>query len=230
MFRSLDLERKRSFRYASGEQSIPFWQNKEIAMNEVEPVTTWTVLDDAHEALRNVVSSIGSSDWQRPTPCDQWNVTQVFQHATGDQLAWASAVTGEQGPTENPFTPSGQLAVPAGPMLESALRAASSAWAKIAVDIEDAPTPLPQGSLPAPIAVGACALDAAVHAWDIAVATGQPSPLTAALAESLMPAATTIVELLRSYGAYGPALPPEPSDDAVAALLKYLGRRPDWSA
>jgi uncharacterized protein (TIGR03086 family) len=199
-------------------------------MSEVETVTRWTVLDDAHEALRSVVSWIGNSDWQRPTPCDQWNVTQVFQHATGDQLAWASAVTGGQGPTENPFTPSGRLDVPAGPMLESALRAASSAWETIASDVDGAPTPLPQGPLPALIAVGACALDAAIHAWDIAVATGQPSPLTPELAESLMPAATTIVELLRSYGAYGPALPAEPSDDAAATLLRYVGRRPDWSA
>ncbi|MGI5151672.1 hypothetical protein ACQEVC_35830 [Plantactinospora sp. CA-294935] len=33
------------------------------------------------------------------------------------------------------------------------------------------------------LAAAACALDAAVHAWDIAVVTGQPTPLTVALAE-----------------------------------------------
>jgi len=199
-------------------------------MNEVETVTRWTVLDDAHEALSNVVSWMGTADWQRPTPCDQWTVAQVFQHATGDQLAWAAAVTGEQGPTDNPFTPSGHLDSPAGPMLKTALRAASDAWATIAPEVDDAPTPLPQGALPAPIAVGACALDAAIHAWDIAVATGQPSPLTPELAWALMPAAQRIVELLRPFGVYGPALTPEPSDDPAATLLRYLGRNPEWSA
>jgi len=27
-----------------------------------------------------------------PTPCTNWTVTQVLQHAAGDQLAWAAAV------------------------------------------------------------------------------------------------------------------------------------------
>jgi hypothetical protein len=51
---------------------------------------------------------------------------------------------------------------------------------------------VPPGKLPAPVGAAACALDTAVHARDIAVVTGQPSPLT--------------------------------------ALLRYLGRRPDWTA
>jgi hypothetical protein len=53
---------------------------------------------------------------------------------------------------------------------------------------EAAPTPFPPvPQLPAQLAAAACALDAAVHAWDIAVATGQPSPLTAELANSSSP-------------------------------------------
>ncbi|GAA0924646.1 hypothetical protein GCM10009558_036890 [Virgisporangium aurantiacum] len=88
------------------------------------------------------------------------------------------------------------------------------------------PTPLPQGALPAWLAAGACALDAGVHAWDIAVATGQPSPLTPELAGPLMVAARAIVEPLRAYGAYAPALPAADGDDEVAALLRYLGRKP----
>jgi uncharacterized protein (TIGR03086 family) len=92
------------------------------------------------------------------------------------------------------------------------------------------PTPLPQGALPAWLASGACALDAAVHAWDIAVATGQPSPLTPGLARELLVTARHIVEPLRAFGAYAPALPEQAGDDEVAALLRYLGRRPDWAA
>lgn len=97
-------------------------------------------------------------------------------------------------------------------------------------DAEQVPVPLPQGPMPAWLAAGACALDAAVHAWDIAVATGRPSPLTPEMAVPLMEVATRIVEPLRAYGAYAPAI--ETGDDArddagaVAALLAYLGRRP----
>jgi hypothetical protein len=54
------------------------------------------------------------------------------------------------------------------------------------------PSPLPIGPLSAEVAAGACALDAAVHAWDIAVATGQPSPLPDELAEALLAVAKEI--------------------------------------
>jgi hypothetical protein len=48
-----------------------------------------------------------------------------------------------------------------------------------------------------------------------------------------MPVAASIVEPLRAFGAYAQALDAEAlgvqTDDA-AALLCYLGRRPDWTA
>jgi Mycothiol maleylpyruvate isomerase N-terminal domain len=49
------------------------------------------------------VLGVADNDWDRPTPCDQWNVTQVLQHAAGDQLAYAAAITGGSGPSENPL-------------------------------------------------------------------------------------------------------------------------------
>ena len=82
------------------------------------------------------------------------------------------------------------------------------------------PTPLPQGKLPAEVGAVACALDAAVHAWDIA------SPLGAELGRPLLVVARQIVEPLRAYGAYAPAIDPAPEADEVAALLSYLGRDP----
>ncbi|MEK8229222.1 epoxide hydrolase N-terminal domain-containing protein [Oerskovia sp. M15] len=68
------------------------------------------------------------------------------------------------------------------------------------------PTP-PHGDLPAPTAAGAAALDAAVHAWDVAVAIGRKAPFDDALAAELLVVAREIVEPLRQYGAYAPALP-----------------------
>jgi Mycothiol maleylpyruvate isomerase N-terminal domain len=75
----------------------------------------------------------------------------------------------------------------------------------------------------------AAALDAAVHAWDLAAAAGLPSPLTAGLSGRLTPIARAIVEPLRDYGVYAAALTPVPGDDETAALLRYLGRAPEWT-
>jgi uncharacterized protein (TIGR03086 family) len=163
-----------------------------------------------------------------PTPCASWTVTQVLQHAAGDQLAWAAALGTGTGPGYDPFDPSGTLSGSPDELLAPAIAAAETVWSSIADGDPSVPTPLPQGPLPATTAAAACALDAAVHAWDVAVALGMPSPLTSELAAQLLPAAHEIVELLRQYGAYGPELPAEAGDDSAAELLRYLGRNPNW--
>jgi uncharacterized protein (TIGR03086 family) len=205
------------------------WHEGIHAMSEIT-ATGWDLPDAAHRALRWAVLGVAGQDWNQPTPCSQWNVTQVLQHAAGDQLAWAAAITGGPAPSENPFTPSGHLDGAPQALAEQALQASASAWAAVSEDAPNVPTPLPQGALPARLAAGAFALHVAVHAWDLAVATGQNSPLTPDLARPLMTVAASIVEPLRAYGAYAPALERRTEEDEVAVLLRYLGRRPDWTA
>ncbi len=185
-----------------------------------------TLLVDSHTALRTAVAGVGADGWDLPTPCEKWTVTQVLQHAAGDQIGYAAAITGGPWPTEDPFSPSGRLDQEPTAYLGAALAASAAAYESVALDAEQVPTPLPQGAMPAWVAAGACALDAAVHAWDIARATGQPSPLTAEMAQQLRAVAGEIVEPLRAYGAYATVVPGEPGDDEVAALLRYLGRQP----
>lgn len=194
------------------------------------------VLEQAHQALRAAVRGAGPADLRLPTPCGKWDVAQVLQHAVGDQLAFAAFLTGGPGPAEDPFAPSGELGDEPGVLLEPALTAAAAAWAEAPAAAEEVRVPVPPNTMTPELGRGACALDAAVHAWDIAVALGRPSPLTADLAAALLPTARQIVEPLRNFGAYAPAL--EPGTDPAGAsaaegpsgeLLRYLGRRPDWS-
>lgn len=193
------------------------------------PTSGWTVLDTAHEALCNVVRAVDAQDLDRATPCVDWNVTQVVQHAAGDQLAYASAITGEPGPDFDPFAPSGKLDASPMDLLDPCVSACAAAWATVDRNAAEVPVPVPPGSLKPATGAGAAALDAAVHAWDIAVATGRPSPLTPGLARDLLAVATQIVEPLRPYGAYAAAIE-HTGDDDVAALLRYLGRDPGWTA
>ncbi|MBV9208531.1 MAG: TIGR03086 family protein [Actinobacteria bacterium] len=198
-------------------------------MNEII-LTGWDVLDEARGMLRAAVAGVPADGWPRPTPCAEWNVIQVLQHAALDQRAWGAAVGGTESPGENPFAPSGQLGDEPLAYAEAALAASAPAWAPVSEDAGPVPTPLPSGPMPPADAAAAAALDAAIHAWDIAVATGQGSPLTPELARALTPVARRIVEPLRQYGAYAQALEPEPGADDAAALLCYLGRRPGWTA
>ena len=191
------------------------------------PGTTWNVMTDSLDLLQAAAAMISDTNTKAPTPCADWTVTQVLQHAAGDQLAWSAALGVGSGPAENPFAPSGLLDGSAADLLTPALAAARTAWAGIGHDQPAVPTPLPQGELPAEVAAAACALDAAVHAWDIAAALGQPEFLADELAAQLLPA-RTIIEPLRQYGAYAAALAPQPGDGVAAELLRYLGRDPQW--
>jgi uncharacterized protein (TIGR03086 family) len=187
------------------------------------------VMTQALELLTAAGSAVTEAGRDAPTPCTEWTVTQVLQHAAGDQLAWAAALGTGAGPDGNPFEPSGAFDGRLDELVGPAVAVAETAWAAIADDEGPVPTPLPQGALPAGTAAAACALDAAIHAWDVAVATGQPSPLTGDLASQLDPAARATAEPLRGF-AYAAALPAQPGDDPAAALLRYLGRNPHWTA
>jgi uncharacterized protein (TIGR03086 family) len=189
---------------------------------------TCTVIAESLALLRSTAKAITDASREAPTPCSAWTVTQVLQHAVGDQLAWAAALGAGTGPSENPFEPSGRLEGSVADLIEPALTVARTAWAGIRDDNDAVPTPLPQGPLPAPAAAAACALDAAVHAWDISAALGRPGSLPDQLAARLLPTARAIVEPLRQFGAYAAALPPRPDDDSRAELLRYLGRDPHW--
>ncbi|WP_327110009.1 TIGR03086 family metal-binding protein [Nocardia sp. NBC_01730] len=211
--------------------------NATTAATTLRPV--WRdVLASSYRALETVVASVEDDQWQLPTPCSEWDVTQVVQHAAGDQLAYAACLGIGDGPADNPFAPSGAVDGSPSDLVHEAIEQTSAAWATVADDSETVPTPLPHGALATPVAAVMCALDAAVHAWDIAIATRQPSPLTDDLAAHLLTAARTvhpapgsgeqaeIVEPLRQWGAYAPIVEGAADDTAIAALLRYLGRDP----
>lgn len=189
---------------------------------------TFPVLTAALEALRSTAAAVTAEQLDDPTPCADWTVAQVLLHAAGDQHAWAAAVASAEPPAYNPFQPPARPDGTVGELIAAAVGAATGAWA--GVDPDGAvPTPLPPfPTMPALLAATACALDAAVHAWDIAVATGQPSPLNAELADQLQPAADATADTLRGF-AYAAALPGSSGDGAAARLLRFLGRDPSWS-
>ncbi|MGW4325669.1 TIGR03086 family metal-binding protein [Nocardia sp. NPDC004573] len=195
------------------------------------------VLADSHRALESVVAGVRADQWHLPTPCSEWDVTQVVQHAAGDQLAYAKSLGIGDGPADNPFAPSGTIDGTPADLVRAAIEQTAFAWTTVDDATDTVPTPLPHGALATPVAAVLCALDAAVHAWDIAIATGQPSPLTDELAAHLLTAARAthpapgtgetaeITEPLRQWGAYA-AIVDGPSDGALGELLRYLGRDP----
>lgn len=192
--------------------------------------TGWPVLDSALGLLRSAASSLTPATYDRPTPCQEWSAAQVLEHAALDQLIWAAQVGPAPAPEGDAFAPTGRLEPSPDRLVDSVIDTAALSWSTVAPARTDVPTPLPQGPMPAATAAAACALDAAIHAWDLQVALGGPSPLTDDLAEQLLPVARGFVEPLRQYGVFAAALPGTPDDGPADTLLRYLGRNPRWQA
>jgi uncharacterized protein (TIGR03086 family) len=185
-----------------------------------------SVLAASYRGLTEVVGVVGEGQWQLATPCADWNVTQVIQHAAGDQLVWARSLGIGVGPGFDPMAPSGAIDGTATDLVRSAVDQVEAAWATVSDDAETVPTPFPHGDLPTPVAATMCALDAVVHAWDLAVTIGTPSPLDDELAGHLLATAPGLVDQMRNWGVYAAVIDAGPDDTTVDTLLRYLGRNP----
>ncbi|MFF2930309.1 TIGR03086 family metal-binding protein [Streptomyces mirabilis] len=186
------------------------------------------LLTRAHTYLSEVAAAVPERAWGSPTPCSEWTVRQVLNHARLDQQAYGAAITGTGWPDSDPFRPADALDADAQAALEKVLRGVADAYAQLSADSPEVATPL--GPLPFPLAAAAAAMDAAVHAWDIAVATGQDAPLEEELAEGIRLAADRLADHLRdAYGVFAAARAVPATAGRAEALLAFLGRDPHWT-
>src|SRR5687767_504294 len=134
---------------------------------------TFDVLTTSLDALRSAADGVASDQLGQPSPCSEWTVGQVLMHAAGDQHAWAATVGSADMPTYNPFDPPQDVEGGTAEAVRAAVEVAARTWADVDASSESLPTPLPPVPTLAPeLAAAAAALDAAIHAWDVAVATG----------------------------------------------------------
>ncbi|MFG2821605.1 TIGR03086 family metal-binding protein [Kitasatospora sp. NPDC048365] len=193
-------------------------------------VDGFELLADAHDYLLAAVRGVPADAWGAATPCSEWTVRQVFNHARLDQQALTMQITGEA-PASDPFEPADALdgdAPDPAAGLAALLGAAMKAWESERA-AESVPTPM--GPMPAAAGAAVAALDAALHGWDIARATGQELPLTEALAVGLEGPAGQIVDFVReSFGKFGPVVEVPAQASRADRLLAFSGRDPYWSA
>ncbi|MFE7185377.1 TIGR03086 family metal-binding protein [Streptomyces erythrochromogenes] len=189
-------------------------------------VDGFKLLADAHGYLLTAVRGVPAEAWGDPTPCTEWTVRQVLNHARLDQQALVMQITGVA-PASDPFEPEDATAGDPVAELAAVLAATAAAW-ESRRDDESVPTPM--GPMPAGVGAAAAALDAGIHAWDIARATGQDLPLTEEMAEALEDIAARIVDFVRdSFGKYAPPLVLAEGAGRAEQLLAFTGRDPRWS-
>jgi uncharacterized protein (TIGR03086 family) len=186
-----------------------------------------TVGHDVVELHRRAVSAFGErvegvSDaaWRQPTPCNEWDVRALVDHLVVENL-WVPPLVAGKRIDEVTDIPDGEVL---GDDPQRAWdRSAAAALGAAEGASPDATTHLSFGDVPTAEYLWQLTIDALVHAWDLARATGQNETFDADLVAACADWFDGVEDAYRAAGVIGPAVDPD-SDDALARLLGRLGR------
>ena len=187
------------------------------------PPTPGELYVKAMVATREYVDAIRDDQWQLPTPCTEWNVRQVTNHLIGENL-WARELFQGKTIAEVGSALDGDLTGndPAAAFRESVTAASDAVTPPGAME---AVCHLSFGDHSGADYANQLFMDALIHGWDIATATGQDTRLQPDLVQACMPVAEEMTRRFRSAGVFGDDLPVKPGANPQTRLLATLGRR-----
>ncbi len=124
---------------------------------------------DALENNSRIFSGVHESHLAAQTPCADWDASRLMNHMVGGIWMFVRALGGEKmdSVTEAPDLIGND---PAG-AFEAAKAAAAQAWNED--DALDRTVVITAGEMPAAVALRVALMEAVVHGWDLAKATGQ---------------------------------------------------------
>lgn len=161
----------------------------------------------------------------RPTPCAGWRLADLLAHMEDALDAFTEAAGGSvevhrSRPAAGPV-----------PTIRAKATALLAAWSHPSPGDVVIETVTGRRDLVSPLLVATAALEITAHGWDVGCAVGEPAPIPADLAQSLIPIAGAAVTGADRGVRFAAALPvpgESPGDTpADVRLLAFLGRRCD---
>jgi uncharacterized protein (TIGR03086 family) len=179
-----------------------------------------------------LVDHVTLDDLERPTPCAEWDLRALLTHMTGQHHGFAAAAEGNGADQAvwRPFT-SAASADPVGDYARAAERVLA---AFAASDVPQRPFDLAELGLTVPgaVAISFHFIDYVVHGWDVAATLGRPYELPEDVLRAAVPVADSVPTGARRRApgaAFAPPLEAEPDGDALAHILRFLGRSPNFN-
>ncbi|MGW1494967.1 TIGR03086 family metal-binding protein [Streptomyces sp. NPDC002402] len=133
------------------------------------PVTAFTGIVDT---VAQLVEAVAEDQWTAPTPCSDWNVSQLVDHLVTGQRVFTD-VMAEQPTSQGPEQSAGTESTPAS--LKAAVRESAGALAAAFArpGALERTVQAPIGEVPGAVALHLQTIEHLVHGWDLAQATGQ---------------------------------------------------------
>jgi uncharacterized protein (TIGR03086 family) len=194
----------------------PHARHDDVVTSSAGPVAD---LERAFAATAAIVDDVPPDRRDAPSPCAEWTVTDVVEHLISGNLALARAL----GPD---LADAPEVAESLGPRFRSSADVLTAALAR--PDALAGTVAIPFGTVPVPVAVALRTIEALVHGWDVAVASGQdPSALPADVAETGIGFSESMFASTdRTRLPFAPAAPVAESAPPIDRLAALLGREP----
>jgi uncharacterized protein (TIGR03086 family) len=167
-----------------------------------------------------LIAGVQSDQWERPTPCAEWDVRALVEHILGWMEVFDAGANGwsfEGDPADYRLgdDPAGAFRASAASMV--------AGWRKGGTDRT---IRLTMGELPASMALNMTLMEYMTHGWDVATATGQQVPFTDAEAKQVLERARATLkpEYRGPDTALGEEQAAPAGAPAVAQLAAFMGR------
>lgn len=196
-------------------------------MKRIEPLLA---LDLAQTTAAKVIAQLGSEDWARPTPCDEWSVRDIVNKMVASTITFSYF-----GRRDRPNPPL-DLVHPAEIIGDDPLGAFLDAAAECravwrAAGALDGTAPSTVGEFPAKAVLNARIFDTTILTWDVSRACGLDHGIDDDLAGYVLRVARALVPTVRNAN---PARYKDPADLGEAApiveqMIAATGRNIHWA-
>jgi uncharacterized protein (TIGR03086 family) len=199
--------------------SIVSYEN--IQENDLIMMEQVAALEGALANTTRLVEGIGDDQWQTSTPCAKWNVRELVQHTVGVMANFAGGAA-NAGPVGDPAE--FDLGTDAGATCAAVAAECVANWTARG-ELESIVS-LGENEFPGMVGININMLDAYVHGWDIAQATGQDANLNDDLCVGLLGFSQQAIPAAPREGDnFWAVVDAGENAGASNQLLGYLGRQ-----
>src|SRR3954469_16473369 len=171
----------------------------------------------ALDVTGRIVAGIPPGRWHAGTPCKDWDARALLGHVVSGNL-WAAELAAGATIESVGDRLNGDV-LGADPVRSYAASAEAAAAAFLRRGALEAPCAVSYGPVPGSVYAGHRFVDVFIHGWDLATATGQPSPVTPELAAACWQVGEPQLDLLRGSGMYGSEQAVPADADVTSRLL-----------
>ncbi|MES9538065.1 MULTISPECIES: TIGR03086 family metal-binding protein [unclassified Actinomadura] len=188
------------------------------------PPSSAGILECSIGFLLTAVQPVTRRMLTRPTPCAEWDLHMLLLHI-GDSLAAVheGLAAGRIGLRPVAVEPAGD---PVSALRVQAVRVLRHARASAACPGRGTRAAIGDLRIPGELVAGAGALEAVVHGWDVAQATGARQPVPPGLAVHLLTVARTLAPPDGRCPLFREPVEAGPHASPGERLVAFLGRRP----